>query len=446
MTNPWRKVYENAIKALESARSANEVPDLNANTLQSYHPKAAAAYLSDYLQKITVVSQQEREIARNILELGKYSAEKRYPSIKIFSERIHLDNQKLAEVVTPIEHDQIPPVFLTGLAGVGKTVLLRTILKCVGEVQTLNGMGGYSGLALVTVKTLTIQKSDSISSILARINPSLRGNTIAEKKQSVIRYLYLNGVSLLVVDELQFLTNSSASALMSGVLKEICRLGVQVVVVANYSAAHLLYGRPEQDRHRLLSNPEVLLPDPPETSDWKHFVSTLLRKIEVAVEINACDKSHALFWMTFGNKRNLRRLISYAYSAARVDNQEIARWKHFERAFKAPAYTDARQDVAILWMAFSTATRPQRKDLDCPFDVNFRQINDLCKAAKEAREDEFNYALAKASLNAIERQQAEKYEKKIEVKRAKNSKARKSKSVTSQSLLANFDEFLNAGE
>jgi hypothetical protein len=73
------------------------------------------------------------------------------------------------------------------------------------------------------------------------------------------RGVFRDGVSAILLDELQFLAQSGATTRITKTLLLHTYLGPPLLYSANYNMVHALASRPQQYRDRLLSSPIVML-------------------------------------------------------------------------------------------------------------------------------------------------------------------------------------------
>lgn len=291
------------------------------------------------------------------------------------------------------------PMCLTGLAGSGKSQLLKALDRLMPGRASLTGIEGTK-FKLESHRVLTVKVKGAASVILESLTGQSGG--IHELTNVARKQAYRNGWGFLGIDEFQFLTQSNkANAKLTQVLMTVCYLGVPVVYVANYSMLHKLIRRNQEDRQRLLGNVWGLFPESPNSRDW---VSLLEWHKSIAPDVFAFDAvadAYAIHQLTGGLNRAENKLLAVAFRRALESGRAVG-LPELETAYKSREYAAYRTDIELLSkLPFSTVLQKANKDLWCPFDIAPRFDSEEVFSVK--RQERVDEAALAASLNAAER-------------------------------------------
>lgn len=158
------------------------------------------------------------------------------------------------------------PMCLTGLAGSGKSQMLKALGRLMPQKSSYMGMD-RTKFGLESHKVLTVKAKGSVTDILESLTGQSGG--MSELTNVARKQAFRDGWALLGIDEFQFLTQSDkANTKLVQVLMSVCYLGIPVVFAANYSMLHKLIRRNQEDRQRLLGNVWGLIPESPNSQDW----------------------------------------------------------------------------------------------------------------------------------------------------------------------------------
>lgn len=317
-----------------------------------------------------------------------------YPNNRSFLSGVYANTPPLAEFV--------PPICLTGLAGTGKT----EILKAFGRLHDWNDSVivdsdhtpfQIRGSQLVTVKARSSPKD--VLRCLAQGEGSPTELIISGRKLA-----FRDGLALLLTDEFQFATGSeNANARVAQMLLSLGYLGLPFVYAANFSLINRLQRRPGEEQHRLLSNPIVLIPDCATSVDWRN---TLAAQRSVAPDVFIFDPvmdAERLHAYCAGRKRAMAKLLLLAfrdqYHRGRLVNLEA-----IHRAYLSTEYAGYREETEILaTQAIQSRAHPKRKDLWCPIPLTGNAATAFLEAAVSAREELVADAELTAALTRAEK-------------------------------------------
>ncbi len=337
------------------------------------------AALSQRLNSNAIASGQATRILKSIVSTCFVHARSAYSDPQSF----------LAECYRregPTMPAEIFPRLLTGPAGSGKTTLINRLQFVLPSASTIPIADGHPIFPLVSHWRLSVRNLRTITEMLKHLIVAAGGKPSGKSVGALVRQCrrlaYKAGVCLLVVDELQFLTKTAAAnAKIVGALFDLADIGIPIVYGANYSLAHRLKARPQEDRQRLLSKPYLLLPDPPESDDWTAMVKSIVNIAPDLLAIDAMTDSSALHSWTAGTKRLLCSLVLSAVSQCSRASPVVG-IDEIRLAYESADFSCNREDVEELNLQFATGKKP-RKDLHCPFDIPASQHAAL-KAAADA--------------------------------------------------------------
>jgi len=332
------------------ATPAGALPNLDVLPLNTARTELIRSYSS-----LTVPTRQMREAVRRMLERAAAAARELFPDQGAFLRRIYSNN--------PDPCSQ-PMMCITSLAGCGKSKLAEAFVRALPQIGQID-IAGHSRFRMVSGYRLTARAGIGLRQILEPIfpDPDHAGRSVFTAAQI---QLAKDAVTMLVPDELQFVTQSASAVQLANLLLKLAGLGPPVAFITNYSLIHRLIRRPQELRDRLFSEMLVLSPDEADSVDW---VAHLLGHFEVHdafQEIAArADTAVDIHRRTFGIKRNVPNLLSLAYCASREDDSEFVRPRHIERAYLHRSYASARSDVELLLRSHITGLE-KREDLWCP--------------------------------------------------------------------------------
>lgn len=291
------------------------------------------------------------------------------------------------------------PICLTGLAGIGKSQLLRALSRLMPQdssVMTLDN----TVFPLQSHRVLTVQVKGSLTDILVSLTGVNGGvDTLAGIAR---KSAYRLGLAFLGVDEFQFLTQSDkANSRLMQMLMLIGYVGIPVLYIANFSMLHKLARRNQEDRQRLLSNLWGLFPEQPNSGDWAGMVEWHKRIAPDVFVFDAEGDAEAIHQLTGGINRAENRLLEIAFRRAMEDGRAVSLGR-LETAYKSRDYAVYRADIETLEkLPYSSSLQKTRKDLCCPFDITKRSMSE--ETLSEKRLKHVGEQAILASLNAAER-------------------------------------------
>lgn len=320
--------------------------------------------------QIYLVGPQEREILCKLFDCCLAHAERHFVDTLTYTKQLYKDK--------PWGSFKFPPICLTGLGGVGKSEILVALARLLDDDIRID-VPGISNIRLQPLWSLSLGDGTALNAIF---QPVLKATDDGEVKtltqkipsnSKVIaqarRKSWRSVACLMVIDEFQNITKVSASTLATDVLIKLLEIGPRLVYCANFSLIHKLAKRPQQDGHKLLVSPIVMLPDRQGSPSWMRYL-TEIQKISPATFLFDCELTQKLIHdYTFGIRRHVVQLLKVAYTLARKKQKNCTIGRvEIERAFSSMDFTLQREEVKSLFEQAAKASQ-LREDLWCPFQA-----------------------------------------------------------------------------
>lgn len=397
--NPWAERFAPLLDAEEVFRRAQVIPPVLSN-LNAMPIEVACKELGDALSKIFYPTAQCVDLLKEWAGQAYAHCLSHYPSRRDF----------LSDVYDTTKASPLPefsyPTCLTGFAGAGKSQVLMAFQRIQPQPESLHIDDNHSHFPLESpwIRQLKDCKSpQQLPALLSGLGVSGKATLEFARKRA-----FRDGVAFLGVDEFQFATqSSSANTLVTQMLFSASHIGLPFVFAANFSLAHKLLRRPQEDHQRLLSNPKVLWPDPPESDDRTKTLELYLAINPDVLIFDAVSDSQAIYLYSAGIKRLERLLIVEGYRIARSRCGRNAKvgLKEIEEAYHSVSFTSNRRDVAdIARQSIQNAKIPGRDDIWCPFDLPKPAHSSRSTAFAEHRAERVAEAAIQASLTKAERE------------------------------------------
>lgn len=356
--NPWAERFAPLLDAGEIFQRAKvTVPPLH--DLCRLPDEAAHERLESALKQVFYPTTQCVAILQEWAGLAYAHCLSRYPSRRAFLTAVYADSPPLP--------DAVQPICFTGMAGLGKTQIIRAFQRIQVADVSVTVDTHHDPFPLESLWVTEVKARNSPQQVLATLSGiSAAGKDLVKRAR---HRAYRDGVAFAGIDEFQFVTQSStANSLVTQILLSTSYLGLPMVFIANFSLVHKLMQRPQEDRQRLLAKPFVLLPDPPESQDWGLTLAALK---DVAPEVLAFDSAKDakdIFLFSAGIKRLVVRLLVLAYRISRRlrGRDATVDIKDIEAAYLSPAFSADRTDVELIARQ-EIERRKVRNDLWHPF-------------------------------------------------------------------------------
>ncbi len=344
-------------RAFRGAQTLPEMPGL------SMEQQALA--LDSALQSIYVPTDQGCDILVRCIQRMQAFQRARYPDAKTYVGHIYGGAPQT---------DGGQFTCLTGLAGVGKSALMDALERVLPSTRKITPNTADSDIEIDLIRRLKVASKSTDGMVFrALANPLYAAESEKLNRSLAIEHLtqwfYNRLVLLLVIDEMQFLTQSlTANTRIAQLLMALGYPGVPVFYVANYSLVHRLAGRPQEERQRLLPDAIVLLPDGPESSSWCALLEEYVRAAPHIIRIDPVRDAATLHAYSGGLRRLLRQLFvkTLQYENPSCDGRiTMAR---IGELYASHHYVNQRMDVeAMASLSMSPLLAASRRDLVCPF-------------------------------------------------------------------------------
>ena len=352
--------------------------------------EVAESKLDIALRAHFVSSTQSRTILRQLQALCRCYSELRYPDHVAFLRNVHASDEEHALFEPPLRI-----TCLTGLPGVGKSKVISAFERLFHPERI--AVPAHGNFLVKPSWRMTITGGSSLRQL---VSDHFRHPETLSSRPSFAKIqceLCTQGVASLHADELQFLTQGEGNTLPAKLLNQLGRLGPPLVFAANYSLIHRLYGRPQEEKQRLLSRPLFLDPDPPGSDDWRSFVRALIGTAPEFGELDFEETRLLIYSYTFGLRRLAAMLLTQAYVAMRRRNGKHVSVTDIDCAYSAESYAASRGDVEIL-TAKLERTDKGRKDLWCPLRDADPLVANPAKIAQHPAAKAYEQRLSQAAL------------------------------------------------
>lgn len=344
----------------DQLRSLLAVKAMRLENLSTLGPTEAQNRLDSAMKQVVVPTSQMVSGVRYLIERATTYCDGAYPSTTAVLGLIYGSKSAYSP-------DNRRATCITGLAGVGKSVLFDSFMRIFGSPITLD-IPGHLRLDLRPCWRMTIRGRAGFSSLVLPHFRIKNGNSPSRVYDDAASEAAAQGIALILADEFQFISSNKANTMMASLLYRLAEIGPPVIYACNFSMVNALWRRPQQDRDRLLLKPIILHPDSP-GPEWQSTVEGLLAVSEEFSGLNCADAIQLLHDYTFGIKRCLRSLLSIAYMEMRKRKEEQVQLSHLSAAFHSLEYAAMLEDIEILVQG-KVSPQLLRKDLACPLVEN----------------------------------------------------------------------------
>lgn len=395
--NPWAARFEPLLdKTILKQRATVTVLPLEG--LSSMPTELACACLESALKSVFYPTIQCLDILHRLAGNAYAHCMVSYPDSKGFMTGVYTKHAPLPEFSCPI--------CLTGLAGTGKSELMKTVLRIQVSEKELIIDPNHSPFMLKGPWCVTVQARSSPKDVLRALAQS--DGMPSELIDRCRKLAFRDGIPYVMADEFQFATGSgSANARVTQMLLSLGYIGLPFLYAANFSLVSRLKKRPEEDQHRLLSDPIVLLPDSPLSDDWIMFLKTLQEVAPKILTFDVKKNAAALHSYSAGLKRLIVKLIVLAYRTEHPCGGTVS-LSAIHRAYHSLGFATHREEVEILsTQVIQNRPNKNRKDLWCPIPLPVNATLAFTKSATDERNKRVAEEELKSSLNSDERQALE---------------------------------------
>lgn len=288
-----------------------------------------------------------------------------YPDLRSYTEGIYRHEPPLPTFV--------PLRCLTGLAGIGKSSLVKALQRVLPASEQRLVPVDEEPSPISTLWTMNVQVQSSLRDLFGAFGGS--DGTLKNRIDTTRKRAYRDGVSLFIADEFQFLTSSSlAHTRVTQTLLSLGYCGLPAFYVANYSLLHRLLRRPQEDRDRLLCDVTILVPDLPASEDWMRTVALQIAVAPDVFQIDPETDAPQIHRLCAGLKRILANLLVITYrdirQRTRSGERVVVRLKDLQAAYESVQFASHRIDVEIITQQtiLNRSVDRRRSDLWCPID------------------------------------------------------------------------------
>jgi hypothetical protein len=361
----------------------------------------ASSLLANELKHVFYPTTQAVDVLYQFVEMVLAHSLQHYPD-----EQTYLDWVYKKETPLP---DFIPPLCLTGLAGIGKSGVARAFARILPVDDVISCSADEVKHPLKSLWKIDIRAQSKLSDLLAPLGGT--EGSLRDQTSSARRRAYRMGISLVVPDEFQFMTASStANTRIVQALMSLAYLGLPFVFIANFSLLHRLLKRPQEDRDRLLSKIVVMMPDAPESEDWLNTLKLQLAVAPGVFQIDPDIDGEQIYRYCAGIKRYEARLLEVAYALAREgrphDRMTVVTMTHVKAAYESCGYVAQRADAELITQQFilNRQADKKRSDLWCPIEQLCKLSDVLSTQLQRQRSVNLAAKIQYASASQAERQ------------------------------------------
>ncbi len=352
----------------------------------------------------------------------------------------------MAKIYTP-PAVEVMPICLTGLAGVGKSCTLEALRKIMPSPAEFYSEHFVGSVTLVSHWYASARDKINGKSLLAAfIFPDSAPSSGNQKKflEEARRRANRDDVSLVLLDETQYINTGLGSAKITEILLTLASIGPPAVYVCNYSLGHKLFGRNSEDKQRLLSQPSIMLPDLPGSKDWTEYVDECVRVSNGGIRPGPGDFAGELYRCTFGIKRLSVQLLKQAYIERRNDGRHWVELRDLGQAYRSAAYTSNASEVEELQtQALGNRRSKMRLDLKCPFELPAAFKTNVVEFAKAERDQRVIAKAIDSSFTEAERSAKEEFEDGTEAVVKKRSRQPAVEKVSKDEQAKAFYDYLD---
>lgn len=396
--SPWIDRFT-GITGAEAIRTRVTIQPVPARDLARTTPRGAEDRLRSGLKAFYFASAAELSLLGAWVDLAFEYSKSMYPSLAGFMGYLHSRE---------ITGGQYPAICLASLAGEGKSCLLEALVRALPKDSEISLPSDLvTSTPMRAGQLIRVNASSTLRELIEPLLPqdmrqriNLEGQLESAESGSrappgglarrASRTCFTEGISAVLLDETQFASHSTqASAKATGWVLTFQQLPPPTVYAVNYLLLQRLYERADYDKDRILSDVNVLVPDPPESKDMLSHLTACQTVMEEVLGFKLEDESDLLFQLTANVKRKVRELLVLSYLIARNAGAKKVTKDHLLAAYKSDRYKGMREDVvAIFTQSITGKPVPKRASLWCPVDVKFNILptrsNNLAAASRQA--------------------------------------------------------------
>lgn len=252
--------------------------------------------------------------------------------------------------------DDVPIYAIDGLPGSGKTALRRALPRLLPGPQLVSAEGDPpTQILLISAIYIEASKHPSLSRFMKNLLVQFGADekkikqlkTIDDMAAELKRLLYRHGVVLLIVDELQWITNKKGSKAATDWLMELRKLGVPIVFFANTDLLLNLEQAPTQVAHRIVRDRETLGPILRGDPKYLKILEMQFGGLPFGHTFDLPRSAVNLYDMWVGSPRASGRLLEVALALTAESRTPVTK-EHLQEAYLSPRYTLVRIHLDLL--------------------------------------------------------------------------------------------------
>lgn len=402
--------FEGGMRAARIIAATTVKPD-PISSLTNIHAHVGAQVLGDSLKQIFIPNTFAVDLIMEMMGRAHLHSSKVFASQKAY----------VSEVYCPSERE-IFPICLTGLAGVGKSETITALRKVLPKPLDFT-CDHFKGVVTAKSHWYASARENSGEKVLLNHllyeDQSPRGRvTTAELRNAYRRVANRDGISLGILDELQHMSNGEGVARATEMLLNMAKVAIPLLYVSNYSLMHKLFKGSSECKQRLLSQPRIMLPDDPGSSDWRNYIDECVRVSNGHISTGSVNLADEIYRRTFGLKRLVVELLQISYVECRKAGRDSVLVSDLQRAFCSSEYTSNAKDVEeLILQSQNPLRRPAaRLDLYCPFDLPAEARSNMSDFARRERAERVNAKIFDSSLSQAERSSLEYFQATVQEK------------------------------
>lgn len=165
------------------------------------------------------------------------------------------------------------------------------------------------------------------------------------------RVAFRDGVCIMTADEFQFVSKSvNANSMATSLLLQLLSIGPRLIYCANYSLAHRLKARRQEDRQRLLVHRIHLKPESLDSPDGTRLLKEYFETMPEDFKLDATAVAQQLQDYSFGIKRLVVDILGLSWMRAKTSRgwNSVVTTDDFRWAYLSSQLRMNREDVEIL--------------------------------------------------------------------------------------------------
>lgn len=409
------------------------LPGIKPNNLRAVDTYRISDVITQTLNSLYLPTDDDIAIIRQLIDIARSHSSKYYESRQRFLEALY-------SAKSPLDKEFQPPTLLSGPAGVGKSSLMKALTRVLFPIESLDIGPGHAPFAYKPIWHIQVRDRASFSSMIHPFVQSRLGNTrrvsSADLSELATKAAHTDGTSLILLDEMQFLTQSAgATNLITKSLYQFSYLGVPVVFAANYGLWRSLLKRQEQDTQRLLTSPIVLLPSEQGSEDWNRYLKGVENLLDGTFSVDLQEHSSTIYQLTAGLKRLFIQLTRLAYSNVWKQGRRQVMIEDLANSYDSVSYASSRRQVAAMLTIHPTK---QSAQYQCPIPLPPIVSTRMKEYRESIRHRELTQAIQHDIRTPNERELAAKAAEIADpIKSTKPRKANRRKPLTAAELMQN---------